>query len=512
MKIAVNVSWMTPGLAGGMEWYVRALIAELAEIDPQNSYLLITSPLNDSTFEVPSGNWQKLNYQGGETDPASYRRMPATHHAHSPPHLDQMLRGAGVDILFCPLLYALPVVHDIPTVVTIPDLQHRGLPELFDAFELGSRNVGFPESIRAATAVLGISEHVASEIRREYNVDADKVVATPLGLSPDFVTDPETVRSFTNSARAQYRVDGNYVLFPGNAWPHKNHAGLVAAFEKVLASFPDLSLVLTGSNEVGALVPPHLRPSIHHLGYVSRSELIGLTAGADALVFPSLFEGFGLPVLEAMAVSTPIICSDLPTLREVGGSVPTYFDPTSIESIAHAITSFLSAPEEAKRQRSLMGDQVAKFSYRTTAEKTLKVFEEIQQGVRKQPAAAEMPNQPLDGRSDLSSGLARWTVHTTEPTHLQLEAIAVSHAHDGRSRLPSRVALAVNGVAIAELSLETGGLSSSVEAPLPAWLIRDEPIVLEVHDISHPYAKYGSSIRVARLVVVDAVHGQMRLI
>lgn len=512
MKIAVNVSWMAPGKAGGMEWYVRALIDELAQIDDKNDYLLITSHLNDETFAPPSERWSKLRYDGGETDPASYRRLPAPHAGHSPPHLDQMLRGQGVDLLFCPLLYALPDIPDIPTVVTIPDLQHRGLPDLFDSFELGSRNIGFPESVRAATAVLGISDHVASEIRREYGLQDDKVISTPLGLSPEFVSDPELVRQYRDSALAHYRVEGQYVFFPGNAWPHKNHAGLIAAFERVLEDEPDVSLILTGSDAVAALIPPRLRSAVRHLGYVSRTELIGLTSGAAALVFPSLFEGFGLPVLEAMAVSTPILCSDLPTLREVGGEVPSYFDPESITSIASSITSFLAAPEETERQLSTMDSQLKKFSYRSTAIRTLAVFDEVESGARTKPAPDARPNLPLDGNSNLSDGLARWRVHANEINGVEAELVSAAHTSDGRSRLPSRVAIAIEGVVIGELALEPGGSSRTLKAKVPHWLKTDDMVELELHDISHPHAAYSSTVRVARLIVIDDSHGEMRLI
>lgn len=512
MKIAVNVSWMAPGKAGGMEWYVRALIDELAMIDDKNNYLLITSHLNDHTFEVDSPRWEKLAYFGDETNPVSYRRLPSPHPDHSPPHLDQMLRSARVDLLFSPLMYGLPVMNDIPTVVTIPDLQHKGLPELFVDFELGSRNVGFPDSVHRATAVLGISNHVAQEIRRTYDVEEERVVATPLGLSPDFVSDPDIIANYTQGAHAQYRIEGRYVLFPGNAWPHKNHVRLIEAFEQVCQQVPDLKLILTGEHAVGSLIPPRLRRHVDHLGYVSREEIIGLMAGAEALVFPSRFEGFGLPLLEAMAVNTPILCSELPTLREVGGDVPAYFDPDSVESIAKTIIDFSASDSEATRQRSLMATQVAKFTYRSTAETTLRVFNEIESGARAMPELPARPNRPLDGRSELVDGVARWSIDAPELTHVELTLVAAPHVADGRSRLPSIVALNVNGVLVGEQRVEAGGSSHTVNAEVPSWLARNQLQEIELQDISHPQAKEASAVRVGRLVAVDATDGDMRLI
>lgn len=512
MKIAINVSWMTPGKAGGMEWYVRALVDELAVIDESNEYVLITSPLNDHTFSVASNKWKKLQYFGEETNPVSYRRLPTPHGNHNPPHLDQMLRAEGVGLLFCPLLYALPAIEDIPTVVTIPDLQHEALPELFDDFELASRNVGFPDTVARATAILGISEHVASEVQRCYGVTEEKVIATPLGLSPDFETDAALVEMYEQSARVRYRLEGRYVLFPGNAWPHKNHVRLLEAFEQVVEKVPDLKLVLTGADAVASLIPTRLRASVDHLGYVSREEIIGLTAGASALVFPSRFEGFGLPLLEAMAVSTPILCSDIPTLREVGGDVPQYFDPESTSSIADAIVEFFESDENETRQRQLMAAQLEKFNYRATALKTLEVFGEIERGQRKRPDSISRPNRPLDGRSELNDGHARWRIQAPGLTSVEAEMVAVSHISDGRSRLPSVVAVSVDGVVIGEQRLEAGGTSRTFQAEVPTWLASSSFHELELHDVSHPYAKEASAIRIVRLVVCESPDLEMRLV
>ena len=512
MRIAINVAWMAPGKAGGMEWYVRALIDELASIDDRNDYVLVTSHLNDNTFELPGPRWEKLPYFGDDVSPAAYRRLIPPHPSHSPPYLGQMLRGAQVDLLFCPLMYALPLGTGLPVVVTIPDLQHKALPTLFDDFELGSRNLGFPDTIRRATAVLGISEHVASEIQAAYDIEADRVVATPLGLSPDFVTDTEVLASYSASARAQYRVEGDYLFFPGNAWPHKNHARLLEAFERVLVEAPEVRLVLTGENAVGALIPPRLRGSVDHLGYVSREELIGLMAGAAALVFPSRFEGFGLPLLEAMAVGTPILCSDLPTLHEVGGDVPEYFDGDSTDSIANTIIGFLRTPDAAARQQALMAQQVAKFSYRSTAEKTLAVFDDIASGRRTAPQELATPNVVLGGNSELTEGYARWTLDAPRLASIDLEVFAVAYTPDGRPRLPSIVALSVNGVVVSEVRVESGGSSRHVVAKVPDWLELDQLQQIELHDISDPRARESSEVRIARLVAFDESDGEMRVI
>ena len=512
MKVAINVSWMTPGKAGGMEWYVRALIDELGAIDQRNQYLVITSPLNDHTFPALPPGWERLVYKGDENNPVSYRLLPSPNYEHQPPHLDQMLRAAGVSLLFCPLMYGLPILHDIPTVVTIPDLQHEALPELFDDYELGSRALGFPDSLRRATAVLGISEHVASEIVRSYDISPDRVVATPLGLSPDFETDSALVATYEVSARARYRIEGDYLFFPGNAWPHKNHEKLLEAFEKASETRDNLRLVFTGENAVASLIPARLRNKVDHLGYVSREEIIGLMAGATALIFPSRFEGFGLPLLEAMAVSTPILCSDIPTLREIGAGVPIYFDPERSDSIASAIEDFFASADEAERQRAGMGDRLNLFRYRSTAEQTLAVIEDIAHGRRTPPEPVRRGSRPLSGRSDLMDGFARWWIKAPELKSLEMEAVAVSNHPDGRSRPVSVVAVSVDGVVIGEIRLEAGGSSRRLEAVIPDWLASRELRELEIHDVSEGSVDSESEIRIVHLVAEDGGLGRVRLI
>lgn len=511
MKIAINVSWMMPGRAGGMEWYVRALIQQLGVLDKKNSYLVITSPMNDQSFASLPSSWERLVYRGEETNPISFRRTPPPHHSHRPPHLDQMLRQEGVDLLFCPLMYALPSVSDIPTVVTIPDLQHEALPELFDGFEIGSRNLGFPAVAKEATAVLGISDHVANEVRRAFPISPERVFATPLGLTPDFELSDDVVGFYRESVRAQFRIDEPFLFFPGNAWPHKNHAGLIEGFEAALEEQPSLRLVFTGSRDVGELIPARLRRRIRHLGYVSRESLIGLTAEAAALVFPSRFEGFGLPLLEAMAVGTAIACSDLPTLREVGGDVPLYFDPEDTASIARALLQISSSPAESERQRSIAAEQLAKFDYAETARRTLEVFEKIRSGELVPPSGVRA-HRPLDGNQVMYDGQARWTLTSPELRTVNVEAVAIANAPDGRSHHPRRLAVAVDNVMVGELRLETGGTSRSLEAHVPDWLTGQEIHELSLYDLSSETAMNTSMLRIASLSVDDGHFGEVQFL
>jgi glycosyltransferase involved in cell wall biosynthesis len=151
-----------------------------------------------------------------------------------------------------------------------------------------------------------------------------------------------------------------YLLYPARPWRHKNHARLFEAFARLRTIRPELRLVLTGEGDFGVLPP-----GVEALGRISRDELVRLYQGAAALVFPSLYEGFGMPVLEAMACGCPVACSNVTSLPEVAGDAARTFDPRNIDDIAAAIESVLADPQPwiergLERARSFTWDACAR--------------------------------------------------------------------------------------------------------------------------------------------------------
>lgn len=398
MKIAINAAWMQPGKAGGMEWYARNLIQQMGEVDSKNDYLLVTSDLNDEIFsdEMPS-HWQRYVHNGHDVSPAWYRKAPAVSSSTS---LPRVLRRSGVDVLFCPFMYSLPEETDIPTVITIPDLQHEHLPNMFHPYELGSRVLGYRRSMERAATVLAISEAVRNDILTVYaELDPTKVVATPLGLNDDCRNvDAAEARRLGLATAVRHRLNFPFFYYPANSWPHKNHQQLLTAFKSAIEQGCKTHLVLSGSVEgfqsnFGQMVDElGLKSWVHHVGYVSRSEVFGLYNRAEALVFPSRFEGFGLPILEAMHLGTPVVCSDIAPLREVGGDHATYFDPDDSEAIANAL--LVSARREnAETTSATSAGHAAKFTYANTAKRTIAALEDAhRQSARDQKALRSDPH------------------------------------------------------------------------------------------------------------------------
>lgn len=437
MRIGVNVSWMTPGQVGGMEWYVRNLIDQLGSLDRVNSYVLVTAPNNASTFRLPNPRWEKVVYAGYENSPISYRvlltapvrRSRAYRAARWLYHraknlgahtwrgkLNDLLIHEQIDIWFCPLIYALPIDVSVPVVITIPDLQQEFLPDFFGEDERAFRAMGYQYSCHAATAVIGISQHVANDIQRLYQLDPARVFSIPLALEDSYQVAPTAIERLRNTVALKYRLDDDYIFYPANGWPHKNHEQLIEAIHILHQRGQPVKLVLTGAplNLMDRLRPLlytyGLQGAVRHLGHIERHEIIGLYARARMLIFPSLFEGFGLPLLEAMHFGVPIACSRIGSLPEVGGDAAVYFNPHSPEEIADAIQCLLANPTLRQALIQAGKAQVEHFSYTTTAQQTLAIFEQIHTGALTTPQLR--PFRPLIPHNWLLDGHSRWYFRT----------------------------------------------------------------------------------------------------
>ncbi|NCC51510.1 MAG: glycosyltransferase family 1 protein [Spartobacteria bacterium] len=440
MKIAINISWMMPGQTGGMEWYVRNLIEQLAIVDTTNRYVLITGHMNHTTFAPPSERFEKVIYIGTQNQPEAYQYASGTagraqHRAilrqhrknvAGAPHVYEdfatLIREEKPDLWFCPLIFAVPPDIDIPLVITIPDLQHEHFPHFFSPHDLAMRAMAYPYGSRAATAVIGISDFTAREVQDYYQPDPERVFAIPLALDDrERLSEAEAAQRAAR-VRERYNLPDVFLYYPANGWAHKNHETLIEALAVIRTSRP-VDLVLTGSafdlfSRIQPLLDRHaLQEHVHHLGYVSREDVPGLMSAASALVFPSLFEGFGLPVLEAMALGTPVACSRIGSLPDVGGDTVSYFDPASARDIAEVVLALLEDPTRQKEQIIAARQRAAGFSYRRTAEQTLDVFTQIAQNTLRPPGRAAPV--PLDWENALTHGACRFHFRCPEMEHIQ---------------------------------------------------------------------------------------------
>jgi glycosyltransferase involved in cell wall biosynthesis len=269
--------------------------------------------------------------------------------------------------------YPYPGIHDVypsdPNVyccTCIFDLQHIDLPNLFPPADRWKRDKAFSKAIRCADLIATISDFSAKQIRKHFSIPQDRVSVIYAG--------PSQACGIDN--RSQKASD--FIFYPANAWPHKNHGRLVEAFKILRKRFPSLSLFFTGDLGQGEEIRRLIRdtPGLEHLGYVSAEKLQELMRSAKCLVFPSLYEGFGMPVIEALRVGTPVACSNTTSLPEVGGEAAEYFDPNDAVQMAQAVEKAISNasnPEWQERAKR----QSAKFTFDRSAKLLLEAMEKF---------------------------------------------------------------------------------------------------------------------------------------
>jgi glycosyltransferase involved in cell wall biosynthesis len=316
--IGIALLTLVPGALGGTETYVAGLLRALAD-EGELDYTAYLPPVAaDAGQGLPSVVLDEYR----EARTIRERLLAMTEAAVRP---QPLRRHVSADAVHYPLTIALPRV-DVPAAVTLQDVQHLDLPHLFSRGERAFRAVFWHRSIRAAQLVV-----MPSAFSRDRAVDR-------LGL------DPGSIRVIPHGIDHSVFRPGDeprepFLLYPAKTWPHKNHARLLEAFALLRRERPELRLVLTGADGLPA------GPGVEQRGRVSFDELVSLYRRASALVFPSLYEGFGQPALEAMACGTPVAASDRGSLPEICGGAARLFDPESPAEIAAAAAAVLDDPE-----------------------------------------------------------------------------------------------------------------------------------------------------------------------
>ena len=349
MKVGISLLTFVPGELGGSETYVRELLRNL-ERDGQHSYhVLLPSLAPELAAGLPSE--VAPEYRAGRTIPR--RLLAMTEAAVRPGRLRARL--AGSDVVHYPLTLRLPPVSR-PTVTSLLDVQHLDLPQMFSRAERAFRAVAWARSVRSSDRVIVISEFVRDRAVAKLGLDPELIRVIHLGVDHE--------RLGPGSAPRE-----DFLLYPARRWPHKNHDRLFAAFALLRRHRPDLRLVLTGGGDFND-VPE----GVEARGHVTTAEVDDLMRRAAALVFPSLYEGFGLPPLEAMACGCPVASSNAGSLPEVVGDAARLFDPFQPEAIAEAVEDVLRDPDEWSR-RGL--ERASLFSWARTAREHEAVYGEL---------------------------------------------------------------------------------------------------------------------------------------
>lgn len=355
MKIAIDArKWRDYGIGT----YVRNLVRHLARIDHETTYFLLCDDSDEATLRDLAENFVPV-----VENSAGYR---VKEHFSIPRHLERL----GADLLHSPH-YVLPLLCRKPAVVTIHDCIHLLFPQyLPNRFALSYAKYMIKHAVHKSAAILTVSEASRRDILRFYpEADPDRIQVVPNAIDDAILEEPGEEERERVTER--YQIRGRYVLYAGNIKPHKNLDRLIAAFGilKQTAGHEDVKLMIIGDevNKWGSLrrsvEAAGVRQDVRFFGFVPDHTLSALYRMASVFAFPSLYEGFGLPPLEAMACGTPVVTSKISSLPEVVGDAAILVDPYDVEDIAAALVRVLDDEPLRKDLIARGHERVAHFSW-----------------------------------------------------------------------------------------------------------------------------------------------------
>jgi glycosyltransferase involved in cell wall biosynthesis len=362
MRIGVNALYLIPGGVGGTETYLRSLLAALAEIDTTNRYFVFTNRETGSDLVPFQANFSYTP----QAVRASFRPARLAWEQTLLPLAAARLQ---LDVLFNPGFTA-PILGGCPQVTVFHDLQHKRHPEYFRWFDLPAWNFFLYWSAHVSRLILADSEATANDLRRWYRLPESKLRTVPLGVAADFFD------------LARRRAPEPFLLAVSTLHPHKNLDGLLRAFAEFRKARPEFRLIVCGLHgfftaELHALRKElNLHDSVEFPGWIPRKDLHDLYARAWAFIYPSRFEGFGLPVLEAMAAGVPTACSSIEPLAGIAAEGALQFDPDDPLAIAAAMERIVCDADLRARLAAAGPRRAAQFTWRATAERTLEALME----------------------------------------------------------------------------------------------------------------------------------------
>ncbi len=370
MALTIDIS-AGVNIPAGLGRYARSLVkAMLPYEQPQLFYNHIqgrSQPIPElshlPTYTVEKGykTWRMAVLLGQLTRRSFNDYVPNTTIFHATEHL-------------------LMPLHDIPTVLTVHDLIFKLFPEHHKRLNYWYLNVAMPVYVQRADAIIAISESTKNDLVTHYNTPPEKITVVYEAAEPIFK--PQTA-STVETVMRRYHLPDEYVVVVGTIEPRKNYTRLVEALVEVRKKHRRLHLVVVGSKgwlyqaffqrleELNAL------EWVVFPGYIPDADLPAVYAGAKLAVMPSIYEGFGLPVLEAMACGTAVVCSQTSSLPELGGEVAAYFAPYDSGHIAAVLLQILN-DDNRRREMALAGiPHAAQFSWDRTAQETLAVYDAV---------------------------------------------------------------------------------------------------------------------------------------
>lgn len=371
MTIGIDASRANKSEKTGTEWYSYHLVQELKKItDPKDQFVLYSrEKLRDEIGDLPP-NWKSrvLNW--------------APKKLWTQIRLSWEMWQRPPEMIFIPA-HTIPLIHPDKVVTTCHDVAFLRLPEAYDWLALKYHKFAIKFAIRHAAKIISVSEFTKNELVEFFKISPGRIAVVPNGYDSErykIIEDKEAMAKVLE----KYKITEPYILYAGRMELKKNTPGLVEAFGLLKKSskfqVPSYKLVLVGQPGFGyekvikAIADNDLQNDVIMPGWVAREDLPHLMNGAAVFVFPSLYEGFGIPILEAMACGTPVVASGIPALREVAGEAAYLVDPYSPENMAEGINRVLT-DEHLREDLKIRGlERARQFSWERCAKETWEVL------------------------------------------------------------------------------------------------------------------------------------------
>jgi glycosyltransferase involved in cell wall biosynthesis len=365
LRIGINALYLIPGCVGGTEIYLRSLLDALGRIDESNEYFVFVNRESTSARLVAL---------------PPFHLIPCAVSARRRPHrilweqimFPLLLKRHGIDVLLNPG-FTMPLLFGGPSVTVFHDLQHKRHPEFFRWFDLPFWKLLLWAAARRSRRLIAVSEATAGDIERYYPGTSGKTVVISHGVDAECFRVGER-RSKDRKAPAREK----YLLTVSTLHPHKNIDRLMEAFRLFRSSHPEFRLVIAGFKGFSAAELEsrrrdlNLEESVTFTGWISREDLYGLFEHADAYIAASRFEGFGMPILEALAAGIPSACSGIQPLVQIAGEAAAHFDPESVPGITAAM-ELITTDAAFRAHAAVAGPARARlFDWDTTAALTLR--------------------------------------------------------------------------------------------------------------------------------------------
>jgi len=386
VKIAIDIRRMTEF---GVGTYIRNVVRTLGRLDRENAYLLIGSPAKVEEIGTLPSNFHTVPLVAPDRSVQGYREFR------------KALNGLNCDLVHIPNLFSVPRALPCPYVMTVHDtLEHMsrsrergGLWRSFH-FQMTKRVLG------GAARIFAVSNFTRNEIEKLFEIPPDRVEVVYNAIDERFLRGHATAADRDLIAR-RYQVTYPFLLYAGRISPHKNVVRMIEAFSALKTdlerdhAYPDLKLIIIGDDLSGnpdlrrTVVRSGVQHDVRFLGFVPIEVLRIFYDEAKIFVFPSLYEGFGLPPLEAMAHGTPVVTSNVSSLPEVVGNAAVLVNPENVFEIMRALHRVLMDKPLRDRMKERGYEQASRFSWETSVRRILEAYGQIVHGCR--PSAGQIP-------------------------------------------------------------------------------------------------------------------------